>query len=178
MVTARGARCEEALVDAIRAHGRGLLLLAYRVVRDPDAAEEVVAEAYFRAWRARGRLRDENLPAWLRRTVFRSAIDLRQAEARRATLPLDEAVDVASPARGPEATAIWNEERRMVRAVLARIPSPFREAVRMREIEGWKVAPAAAALGVSTRMLKYYVARGRGIFAALFSGSLDTGGLA
>ena len=63
-----------------RAIARPLYLVAHRVLRDTDAAEDAVQQALISIWRELPRLRDpDRFEAWSYRVVVRAAI----AEARR-----------------------------------------------------------------------------------------------
>ncbi len=70
----------------IRASGRNLFAIAYGVLQDRAEAEDVVQDAFVKAWKSRWRVRDpEKLPAWLATIARHRARDV--ARTRR-TVPL------------------------------------------------------------------------------------------
>jgi RNA polymerase sigma-70 factor (ECF subfamily) len=75
-----GALGEEALLEQLwpRAYR-----LAFLILRDHMASEEVAQESCFRAVLARGRLRDENkFDSWFKSIVTREALSARRSRAR------------------------------------------------------------------------------------------------
>src|SRR5438067_2836878 len=83
---------------------------ALRLCRDRHAAEDLTQETFLRAWRRRGRLRDERAArAWL----FRITANLWRDQVRRGRLPVARAgpLDDAAPGRAepPERLAADRE---------------------------------------------------------------------
>src|SRR5215211_4462197 len=81
----------------IRANSRTLFAVAYGVLQDRAEAEDVVQDAFVKAWQSRWRVRDpEKFPAWLATIARHRARDLTR---RRRTVPLDaELNEAADPA--------------------------------------------------------------------------------
>ncbi|HEX8280723.1 MAG TPA: sigma-70 family RNA polymerase sigma factor, partial [Chthoniobacterales bacterium] len=82
----------------IRGSSRTLFAIAYGVLQNRAEAEDVVQDAFVKAWKSRWRVRDpEKFPAWLATIARHRARDV--ARSRR-TVPLsdelDEAVDPAA----------------------------------------------------------------------------------
>jgi RNA polymerase sigma-70 factor, ECF subfamily len=93
---------EQGMAAAHAAYHARLLARARRIVIDPDLAEDVVQEAFLRAWRACGSFDPEGGPMvnWLLVITANTAIDMVKARVRRppvASGPADENV----PADGP-----------------------------------------------------------------------------
>ena len=68
------------LEAAVQEHSRQLYAIAYSVLRNHHDAEEAAQETFIRFWRHRKRwilIRDRR--AWLARTVWRVALDMRRA---------------------------------------------------------------------------------------------------
>ena len=65
-----------------------------RIVRDPGAAEDVVIEAFWRAYRGRARVdASRSFGAWMRRIATNAALDhLRASRSRAARHPIEERV--------------------------------------------------------------------------------------
>lgn len=147
-----------------------------RRVSPPDV-DDVMQDVYLRLQRGLGALRDEQrMGAWLHQ-VARSAIaDHGRARARH---PLTAAAreGAAAHARALDGAAVVDshDDREVARALascvavfVARLPSPYREAVTLVELEGLTAREAAAMTGVSLSGMKSRVQRGRAQLRALF----------
>ena len=128
-------------------HAR-LLARARRIVVDPDLAEDVVQEAFLRAWRACGSFDPEAGPMvnWLLVITANTAIDMVKARVRRppvASGPADENV----PADGPS-----DIDRLILRSelldALSSIGARHRDAVVETVLRDRPYADVAAELGV------------------------------
>jgi len=100
------AEFEKLLVEQIDRHGRWYCGVAYRILRDMMAAEDVCQSAFLAAWEHRDRIRDSrSLRSWLLSTVVNRSLQMcrrRKLERRylnncqqSAVVPMDgcEAVD-------------------------------------------------------------------------------------
>ncbi len=90
-----GLCTEQGLAAAHAAYHVRLLARARRIVVDPDLAEDVVQEAFLRAWRACGSFDPAGGPMvnWLLVITARTAIDMVKARVRRpplASVPADQ----------------------------------------------------------------------------------------
>src|SRR5690242_5760111 len=95
-------------LDELRAIYEGRLAeltrVATAIVGDPDAAEDVVQEAFVRAVRQRGSYDGRgSLNGWVWRIVVNTA---RDARARRRDAPAPDFSDAASPAEDPQRAAV------------------------------------------------------------------------
>ena len=141
-------------------HGGAAYSLAYRIVGDRVAAEDVTQEAFISAWRsgarydrARGSVR-----TWLLGVVRNRAIDaLRRESTRAPALSLD--ADVA-PVREPAAQeftdveALRREAAREVRGVLAQLPDDQLKVVHLAYFGGLSQSEIAEALGMPLGTVK------------------------
>lgn len=131
-------------------------------------ADDVVQDALVRVQRGLSRLRDdERFGPWVYR-VTRSAIgDHLRARARpleSGRAPLSDDIEaVADPGDDLEQALA-----RCVSAFVAALPSPYREAITLTELEGLTQAEAAAMLGVSHSGMKSRVQRGRARLREMF----------
>jgi len=71
-----------------------------RIVRDADAAEDVLVEAFWRAYRGRARFdSSRSFGAWMRRIATNAALDqLKRTHRKELRLPLDDPPAPAKPA--------------------------------------------------------------------------------
>jgi RNA polymerase sigma-70 factor (ECF subfamily) len=159
--TGQIARARQGDVDAFAAVFEDLrpfmYAVAYRVV-GADDAEDVVMEAYLRAWQALpGFAGRSSLRTWLYRIVHNCALDLvrrRQREdARRVPSDGDgpQRVETVSPSdeMGPDEEVASRDMARALSAAMQRLSDEHRVALELRFSEGLSYAEIAAATGVS-----------------------------
>jgi len=149
-----------------------------RRVRSEADVDDVVQEVFSRILRGLASLRDDQrFGPWVYQ-VARSAIaDHRRAAARHPAPPRDATApgaepDPASqsghPAADPdgELEAAAAELARYAALLVSRLPSPYREALTLTELEGLTQKQAAEMLGVSWSGMKSRVQRGRRLVRA------------
>jgi RNA polymerase sigma-70 factor (ECF subfamily) len=131
--------------------------------RDQDA-EDVVQEAYLRAFRFFGSFSGVDGRAWLLAIVRNTCYTWMQRQQAHTTTPLDEeshvaAVDVVDPAR----RLLRAEDEALVRQGLEELPAEFREVIVLRELEGlpYKAIAQIAGIPIGTVMSRLARARER-----------------
>jgi RNA polymerase sigma-70 factor (ECF subfamily) len=114
--------------------------LIRRVLRDPEAAAEVLQEVFWQVWREAPQYDPKrgSPEAWLVMRAKTRAIDrLRSIRRRDRTFvaPVDESVARSSeePAENP---AVVAEDRELVHTALAQLPEPQRRVIEMAFFEG------------------------------------------
>jgi RNA polymerase sigma-70 factor (ECF subfamily) len=138
--------------------------LARWLTRSEQDAEDLVQEAYLRAFRSFDGYRGGNPRAWLLTIVRNTCYAwLRQ---RRGHLPQEDGeTDPAQvpddPAAGPEAQVIRQADGRLLRSALDELPVEYREAVVLRELEGLSYKEIADVAGVPIGTVMSRLARGR-----------------
>jgi RNA polymerase sigma factor (sigma-70 family) len=150
--------------------------LARHLLRDPAAAEDVVQEAYLRAYRGFPGYRGGEPKAWLLSIVRNCAFSWRKDERGRAATShsLDfagedgpaAAEQISDPDQPtPEAAMVRRGEIEAVRAAIAGLPEPFRETLVLRELEelSYKEISTITAAPIGTVMSR--LARARALLA-------------
>jgi RNA polymerase sigma-70 factor (ECF subfamily) len=139
----------------IRSSSRTLFAIAYGVLQNREEAEDVVQDAFIKAWKTRWRVRDpEKFPAWLATIARNRARDLFRA---RRTVPLadrlnEEADTYAEAAPDPE----LNGE---VHAALASLPETHRLALTLRYFDALDYATIERTLGLTNGALRGILGR-------------------
>jgi RNA polymerase sigma-70 factor, ECF subfamily len=137
--------------------------LARWLVRDPQDAEDVVQEAYLRAFKFQAGYQGGDARAWLLKIVRNTSYSL--LEKRRPAEDaeeFDETVHRDTDQRPTaEATLIQDAESRTVRAALERLPANFREMLALREFEGLSYKQIAEVVGVPIGTVMSALARAR-----------------
>jgi RNA polymerase sigma-70 factor, ECF subfamily len=161
----------EAFRIIMQRYNRRLYRVARGVVRDDAEAEDVVQEAYVRAYGALDTFRGESrLSTWLTRIVLNEAMG--RLRRRRPTEEL-EALDAAPQesrvvmfpgvnAMGdPEAAAARAEVRRLLERAVDELPDPFRLVFIMRDIDEMSIEETAAQLDIRPETVKTRLHRAR-----------------
>ena len=129
---------------------------------DLAEAQDVVQEAYARAWQRWSVLREYDAPeAWVRTVAWRLAVSrVRRARVGLAKLRNDgPPEDVAPP--GPDHVALV--------AALRRLPAAQRRAVVLHHLVGLSVAEVATETGVPPGTVKARLSRGRSALALMLT---------
>jgi RNA polymerase sigma-70 factor, ECF subfamily len=139
------------------AHARDLRRFALYLSGDASVADDLVSEAFVRAWTARERVEMATVRGYLF-TIVRNLF-LKQRRRERLEVSLDEQLADGRP--GADARAGDQRDLQVVLAALARLPETDRAAVLMRADDGVPYEEIAAALGISTVAAKVKVHRAR-----------------
>lgn len=117
-------------------YGARFVELAASLVGSRTEAEDVVQEAFVKAYRARDRFRGESMPStWVRRIVLNEAVERRRRKRPRSAAGVDlDAIETTAP--GPEARADALERAEAVRRAVDALPDEQRAVVMLREFEG------------------------------------------
>lgn len=155
-------------------YGRLAFALAYRVVNSPEAAEDVVQDAFLTVWRraesyqpGRGSVR-----AWLLTVVRNRAIDmLRARESRpKVVATLDDISSLTAGDDDPADAALRGVEASAVREALASLPTEQREVVELAYFSGLSYPEVAertgAPLGTVKSRMRLAMERLRGLLVA------------
>jgi RNA polymerase sigma-70 factor (ECF subfamily) len=135
--------------------------VARRVRTDADV-DDVVQEVFLRMQRGLGGLRDdERFGPWVYQ-VARSAIaDHQRAQARHPVAGGEPAEEASPSPEEDDDGVVERELATYVAPFVAMLPSPYREALTLTELEGLTQKDAAAMLGISVSGMKSRVQRGR-----------------
>ncbi|QBX55419.1 RNA polymerase sigma factor SigM [Nocardioides seonyuensis] len=156
-------------------HRDRLWAVALRTMGNPEDAADGLQDAMIAAFRRAGSFRgDSAVTTWLHRIVVNACLDRHRAAKVRRVEALPEDVEdrgslvaAATPADGPEATALDRERRQRVLDALATLPVEQRAALVLVDMEGHSVAEAAEMLGCASGTVKSRCSRGRARLAPL-----------
>ena len=119
---------EAALTDLYRVHALRLIRLAYVMLGDRQAAEDVVQEAFAGLYRRWGRLTDHAKAAqYLRSSVMNGC-----RTVLRRNRPVMELSDLDPAATSAETAVLAGEEQRALMRAIRRLPGRQREALVLR----------------------------------------------
>ena len=160
----------DAFEKLVGAYERAAVATAYRLLNNSDDAREVVQDAFLRAYRSLGRLKDpQRFGPWLLRIV--SNLSLNARRSRRAGLvALDEQMgldgaaggrQVATSSTGPDHLIQGRELQARIDAALDRLPEKQRLALVLFTVQEWPQKDIAELLGCSLETVKWNVFRAR-----------------
>ncbi len=112
--------------------------LALRLVRDPEAAEDIVHDAFLSALAGFSRFRGDDARGWILAVTRNRALDWLRARKRRPTTSLDEDLDFDPPdpdQETPEQALIRKGEAAGLQALIDALPAGLREVLVLREME-------------------------------------------
>jgi len=180
-------RGEAAAFERLVAEQSGdVYALLYRLTADPEEARDLTQETFLRAFQSISRFRgDANLKTWIYRiavnqarnrwrwwwrrkrdvTVSLDATDDRHTQPLAATLRNDDAIN-------PEQETLAREREGQLRQALLGLRRCFREAVILRDVEGFSYEEIADALQISIGTVKSRISRGRLELRRKLEGSL------
>ncbi|WP_213300148.1 RNA polymerase sigma factor [Paraburkholderia sacchari] len=159
--------------------------LARWLSRNPGDAEDIVQEAFLRAFRFFDAFRGDHARPWLLAIVRRVWYDeWRRRTGAEEVAPFDELRDDQPPdgwdtgSADPEALAIRAEDARHVQEALQRLPVEYREVLVLRELEEFGYREIAAIIDVPVGTVMSRLARGRKRLAAMLAAHARSGGAA
>jgi RNA polymerase sigma-70 factor (ECF subfamily) len=136
-------------MQMVEQHDRELRALAYRLLGGRTAMDDVLQEAYLRAFRGFGSFRGEAaVGTWLYRIVYNACLDHLRGEQRSREMPLeDDGLSGAAAPGGDPAETLPGKQS--LAAALASLPVEQRATVLLVDAVGFSYAEAAEVSGVS-----------------------------
>ena len=162
-----GAKAFRKLVESL--HPR-LSSHVARYFRDPEAVQDVLQETFLAVHRALPRFEGKSkLTTWVYSLAYHKVCD-RLAEKYRIGYPVTEGRDLAWELESPEPLVdeTLHQARlvQWIRAAAEDIPALYREAYRLRDVEGLSGEEAAEALGISQTLIRVRLHRARCLIVA------------
>ena len=167
-----------AFAEIMRRNNRHLFRAARGVLRDDLEAEDVVQEAYVRAFQGLAGFRGEaSLSTWLTRIALNEALG--RLRRRRTTVDLS-AIEVAQQGGGacilmfptaqaggdPEGAAARREIRRLLDGAIDDLPEAFRLVLVARDVDGMSVEETARILDTRPETVRTRLHRARRLLRA------------
>lgn len=169
----------------MRRHNRLLFRAARGIVADDAEAQDVVQDAYLRAFTSLDSYRgDAALGTWLARIAINGALNVQRRKGR--TVPIDETPEMNDePAaehamsfvdtrnESPDAAAERGQLRALLQAAIERLPPIYRSVFILRAVEEKSVEETAFCLGVSADVVKTRYLRARALLRDALGAQLE-----
>ncbi|MBI4672846.1 MAG: sigma-70 family RNA polymerase sigma factor [Chloroflexi bacterium] len=174
------ARDRAAFSEFFDQYGRGVFHLCYCIMGNTQDAEDLTHEAFLKAFREIGSLRDpEQVKAWLHRLARNLCLDeLRRRKPRARVVEIDADDPDGNPEAGwledtstmtrPERVYETREITAAVTHVVNALPAEYRAALTLREIDGLSYQEIAQAMQLSVPAVHALLHRARGKFREQF----------
>ena len=155
LIVALAERDLGALATLYDRYGRLAYALAYRILGEGEAAEDVVHDAYISAWRGAQTYRRErgNPRGWLLSIVHHRAVDVLRRKTTFRPAPLEAAEHKAAD-EDTAAMAERNVEQQTVREALQTLPEAQRRTIELAYFGGYTHVELAELMGVPLGTVK------------------------
>lgn len=149
--------------------------LARWLTRHDHDAEDMVQEAFLRAFKSFDRFYGVNARAWLLTIVRNTCYTwLGKNRAHDLATSLEENIDEAeSPVPNPQTLLLQFEDNRVLRQALEELPVEFREVLILRELEGLSYKEIADVAGIRPGTVMSRLARARGRLKQSLAGRMS-----
>ena len=151
-----------AFAELVRRHQNRVFGFILRMIDSRDEAMELTQDVFVKAWQALPGWRPEAaFSTWLLQIARNAALDqLRRRQVVRFA-PLEEGLEVADEAPGPEARYASRQRQAQLERALRRLAAEHREILLLRDIEDMAYEDIAEVLGISLGTVKSRIARAR-----------------
>lgn len=164
---------EREMWDDLRSRLRSFVA---RRVSSPDDVDDIVQDVFLRMQRGLPALRDERrFGPWVYRVARSAVAEYRRTRARHPSAD-GEVPEQHAPAPDDDGNEdAFQKASSCVAALVTRLPSPYREAITLSELQGTAQSVAAGRAGVSLSGMKSRVQRGRKLLRERLLGCCDVG---
>lgn len=162
------AREADAFRLIIKTHNQRLYRIARGVVRNDAEAEDIVQEAYVRAFASLAAFRgDASLSTWLSRIVINEALGRLRKRKRTVAMPENPDAQIIpfplNASDDPERTMAQRQILALVERATDSLPDVYRSVFVARVIEGFSMDETADLLGVKPETVKTRLHRARAL---------------
>jgi len=152
----------------IKTHNQRLYRIARGVVRNDAEAEDIVQEAYVRAFAHLESFRgDASLGTWLSRIVINEALGRLRKRRRTVAMPENPQAEIIqfplNPSDDPERTMAQRQILQLVERATDRLPDVYRMVFVARVIEGLSIEETSELFGVRPQTVKTRLHRARAL---------------
>ncbi len=169
-VVARVLNGDKALFEVLmRRYNQRLYRVARAILRDDAEAEDVMQDAYVRAYQHLGQFAGRaKFATWLTRIAVHEALARAHRRTRYEALdslgrPNGDTMKLASSAPSPEQQALSAQTNSILEAAILALPESYRTVLMMRDVEELNTAETAEALDLTEENVKVRLHRARAL---------------
>lgn len=164
-----------AFADLVRCYQDRVFSFILRLIGSRDDAVDLTQDTFMKAWQALPEWRPEaRFSTWLLQIARNTALDAVRRRQRMQFAPLDDEIDLADSAPGPDAHYASRQRQGWLLQALRQIPFEQREILLLREVEDLSYTDIAVTLGIREGTVKSRLARARAALQERFR--RNTGG--
>ena len=148
----------------ISEHLRRVHRLIYRIVHNPDDAQDLTQEVFIKVLQRQDQLRDpEKAAHWLSRIATNTAIDFLRRHGRLTFVDLEDLPPLVGRETGdsPEQHVLRSECEQHLEAGLSVLTGRERAALLLRDVEGLPAGEVARTLGCSQATVRSHISNAR-----------------
>ena len=171
LVSAAQARDTRAFELLVERHERRIFLMAQRMTRNREDAEDVVQQSFQKAFVHLRKFEGKSLFAtWLTRIAINEALMLMRRKRGSHEVPIEESstktesalpLDFRDSAPNPEDSCLDREQEQILSAALNKLRPGIRKAIELRVLDELSTVETALVMGVSVAAVKGRVLHGR-----------------
>jgi len=142
-------------------HSHAMFRVAWRLTADKGLAEDVVQEAFIKAWNKLGDFRmQSSFRSWLHRITVNCAMDSLRKRSRRNQFEVEEPEwEAAGPRSTLDSTGDQIDIRRQTEAAMMNLSDVERSALLLRHFEGHSIKEISQILEITTGACKQTIFR-------------------
>lgn len=163
---------EEAFEEIVRRYQKKVYNTTYRIMGNPEDASDLAQEAFIRIYRSLRNFQGKSsFSTWLFTVTTNVCRDeLRKRQRRLKVQSLSEPLEfedgnvereIADESMAPEVISLHRELTDEIQAVIETLPDEQKEAIVLRELQGFSYEEIAEITGVSLGTVKSRISRGR-----------------
>ncbi len=164
---------DDAFEACVRTYCTRLLVVARRILRNEEDAQDAVQEAFLAAFKQIGNFKGlSRLGTWLHRIVVNAALSRLRSLQRHPEQSIEDLlphfgegehqIDPPGPWKATSDTILQQQEsRELVQHCISKLPDSYRTVLLLRDIEGLETEETARMLGTSQGVVKTRLHRAR-----------------
>lgn len=161
---------QKAYEDLLKRYQKGIYNLIYQMVRNKEEAEDLVQEAFIKAFNSLHTYNDDYaFSTWLYKIAFNNCIDaIRKKKLK--TLSLNKPLklregevqqEIRDESHTPEGDFLFAEKRRLIQEIIQSLPERYREAIILRHREERSYEEIGQILNIPLGTVKARIFRAR-----------------
>lgn len=139
-----------------------LYRFAYRLLKDNEAAEDVVQDVFVKVWNGREELDEiQNMEAWCMRITRNMSLDRLRQQQRRPTDSLENGMQISYNRPSPAESTEMADRMKRIGELMGELPEKQREVMHLRDVEGYSYNEICEILEIDMSQVKVSLFRAR-----------------